>query len=116
MNFYLDEAFFTSVSIIRTDNKFENKTDLTVEETLEALAAPPPRIVSFSSTDHPEFTKLRIKLAEEGYLYVERGWWNGDQVLQPFTLNGKEYSIGDQFPCASAQGVEINVAKQRKMT
>lgn len=30
---------------------------------------------------------------------------NGDTVQKPFILNGRRYTTGDQFCCASAQGV-----------
>jgi hypothetical protein len=57
---------------------------------------------SVRSEDHPEFTKLREQLGKEGYITIERGWWNGDRVVKPFTLNNKKFRKGDKFPCAAA--------------
>jgi hypothetical protein len=59
----------------------------------------------FSSTrskDHPEFAKLRERLGEEGFIKIERGWWNGDRVIKPFQLNAKKFKTGDKFCSASA--------------
>lgn len=54
------------------------------------------------SEDHPEFAKLRNQLGEEGYIHIERGWWNGDRVLKPFQLNEKKFKKGDRFSSAGA--------------
>ena len=54
------------------------------------------------SEDHPEFTKLREQLGEEGYIYIQRGWWNGDRVLKLFQLNNKTFKKGDQFSSGAA--------------
>lgn len=54
------------------------------------------------SEDHPEFTKLREQLGIEGYIVIQRGWWNGDRVLNPFKLNDKKFKKGDQFPSGAA--------------
>lgn len=52
--------------------------------------------------DHPEFKLLREQLGQDGYIKIERSWWNGDQVTKPFTLNGKKFKTGDRFPCGAA--------------
>lgn len=54
------------------------------------------------SEDHPEFTKLREQLGIEGYIEIQRGWWNGDRVLNSFKLNDKKFKKGDQFPSGAA--------------
>jgi hypothetical protein len=64
--------------------------------------------------DHPEFAKLRSDLEAQGFIEVERMWWNGDRVLRPFTLNDFSFKKGDQFPCGSAFGVKIAAAKRQK--
>jgi hypothetical protein len=67
-----------------------------------------------SSIDHPEFTNLRNKLENLGYIAVQRAWWNGDRVLKPFTLNGFAFEEGETFACASALSIKFKVAKERK--
>ena len=57
---------------------------------------------STHSIDHPEFTKLREQLGTEGYILIERGWWNGDRVLKSFILNGKVFKKDEPFVCAAA--------------
>jgi hypothetical protein len=100
MNFEIDEQYITWV-------KHTGTMDLMFTETGET------KEVTFSSMiDHPEFTKLREQLGAEGYIRIERGWWNGDSVLKPFTLNGWKFKEGNQFPCASALAVSIECAKK----
>jgi hypothetical protein len=100
MNFEIDEQYITWVKHTETKN-------LTFIETGET------KEVTFSSMiDHPEFTKLREQLGAEGYILIERSWWNGDRVLKPFTLNGWKFKEGNQFPCASALAVSIECAKK----
>lgn len=53
---------------------------------------------TISTRDHPEFAKLRNNLETEGFIKVERRWWNGDTVLKPFNLNGFEFRENDSFP------------------
>lgn len=53
--------------------------------------------------DHPAFSNLREYLGREGFIKIERSWWNGDRVLKPFYLNGLLFNKGDQFASASAQ-------------
>lgn len=57
---------------------------------------------SYSTVDHPSFTALRNHLAAWKLIDKEDGWVNGDRVLQEFKLNGILFSVGEQFPCASA--------------
>jgi hypothetical protein len=66
---------------------------------------------SIGNEDHPEFTKLREKLGSEGYISIERGWWNGDRVLKPFYLNGKKFDKGEKFCSASAMGLKFKLHK-----
>lgn len=62
---------------------------------------------AYGTKDHPEFNKLRISLFNDGFIKIEKGWWNGDRVLKPFTLNGYEFNINEQFPCAAAMKFRI---------
>lgn len=57
---------------------------------------------TLSTVDHPAFTALRNHLAAWKLIDREDDWVNGDRVLQEFKLNGKLFSVGEQFPCASA--------------
>ena len=52
--------------------------------------------------DHPEFAKLRNKLEKQGFISIQRSWWNGDKVLMPFKLNQLSFNKGDSFLCADA--------------
>ena len=52
--------------------------------------------------DHPAFAALREHLGREGYIHIERGWWNGDRVTKPFYLNDVFFDVGKKFVCASA--------------
>jgi hypothetical protein len=62
-----------------------------------------------SSEDHPEFAKLREHLGDLGYIHIQRGWWNGDEVLKPFKLNARKYKVGAQFSSGSAMGTHLAV-------
>ena len=65
--------------------------------------------------DHPEFTKMRNRLEKQGYIQIERRWWNGDRVIKPFSLNGFKFKKHDKFPCASAMDIWLSV-KEKKLT
>jgi len=89
-NFEIDEKYFTSVQE-KTVRKF------IIIETGEEMEG-----MFTGSVDHPEFSKLREQLGESGFIQIERGWWNGDCVLKPFSVNGFKFRKGEQFPCACA--------------
>ena len=65
-------------------------------------------IVMRSSADHPVFAQLRARLGELGYIKIVTSSWNSDQVLKPFTLNGREFKPNESFPCASAISWVLN--------
>jgi hypothetical protein len=69
-------------------------------------------IESTSHVDHPSFTALRECLGHTGYIEIERMWWNGDRVTAPFTLNDKQYSIGDKFSSAGAMGCSVKFERK----
>ena len=69
---------------------------------------------AYSIIDHPGFTTLRNKLEKQGYIQIERGWWNGDRVIKPFSLNGFKFKKYDKFPCASALNIQLNIYEQTK--
>ena len=71
---------------------------------------------AYSIIDHPEFTKIRNRLEKQGYIQIERGWWNGDRVIKPFSLNGFKFKKHDKFPCASALDIWLSVKEKRKQS
>lgn len=109
MDFTIDPAYLTSVSIREEWNEYtKNGREPTAEELLLILQGK-GKVTLGRSEDHPEFTKLREHLGELGYIEIQRGWWNGDRVLKPFTLNGLKFKVGDQFSCAGAMGTHFAV-------
>lgn len=80
---------------------YDGKKDLTHEELIKVLKDE-DKCRSISSIDHPEFTNLREQLGRDGFIRIERGWWNGDRVLKPFLLNNVKFKKGEQFSCAAA--------------
>lgn len=109
MDFTLDPKYFTDVTIHKKWNTYtENGRVPTAEELLLVLAGKGECSMT-SSIDHPEFTKLREQLGEQGYITIERGWWNGDRVEKPFTLNGLKFKTGAQFSCAGAMAGHFSV-------
>jgi hypothetical protein len=113
MDFYIDDAYLTDV-VVRTEYpRYNDRTDLTAEELISVIKHPSPS-VSVGTKDHPEFNRLREQLERDGYIQVQRGWWNGDRVLKPFRLNSKTFKKGEQFPCAAAMGVHLKVSKKHQ--
>ncbi len=66
---------------------------------------------TISHVDHPSFAALRKHLAVQGLISIELRWHNGDEVLEPFSLNDKVFVKGEEFPCASALGFTISQKK-----
>lgn len=112
MNFELDEQYFTSVTIYKEWSVYDGKENLTSQELLDVLQGK-GKCSSTSSADHPEFAKLRETLGEQGYISIQRSWWNGDTVIKPFKLNNKRFKKGDRFLSAAAQGCELSFQKKR---
>lgn len=102
--FTIDPEYFTDVQVYRKWNTYtQNGRKPTKEELVKILKGEGNCRIS-SSQDHPEFTKLREQLGEEGLIRIQRGWSNGDRVIKPFKLNGLIFSKGSQFSCAAAMG------------
>lgn len=94
--FTLDSEYITSITIFKDHIK-----DLPEDE--QMVAKLKGHVYSSTRTeDHPEFAKLREQLGADGFIKIERGWWNGDTVTKPFILNGKKFKKNDQFPCSAA--------------
>ncbi len=62
---------------------------------------------SHATIDHPSFTRLRKRLAQDGLIHMETGWINGDHVLEEFYLNDVLFKAGEKFLCASAIAADI---------
>lgn len=116
MKFTIDEQYLTCVTYTHTWNKYNNieQEDLTPDQLIDILNG----IHEYSQTetiDHPEFTKLRELLGDQGYIKIERNWWNGDIVLKPFFLNGLKFKKGVTFPSASALYTTLFVSRRKKI-
>ena len=100
--FYIDIAYVVDVTV-KTEHGIVKRDDETSEDFLvRKLTHENGSMYSISNKDHDEFTKLREQLGKDGYITIERGWWNGDRVVKPFYLNDVKFSKGDKFSCASA--------------
>jgi hypothetical protein len=111
MNFQIDDCYLESVSIIKRYSMYAGRESLTEEELVKVLQGK-DICTSHSTADHPEFAKLREQLGEEGYIHIQRGWWNGDSVLKPFTLNGKKFKKNEQFPSGAAMRGHLKFMKK----
>ena len=101
-NFNIDMQFVESVNV-REEHRPKQGADETSEEFLiRKLKSSSSPIVSMYSIDHPEFTKLRNQLENEGYITTQRHCWNGDRVLKSFTLNGVKFKKDHKFCSAAA--------------
>lgn len=114
-NFEIAEEYLTSVNIedeVSFDPVPGANDHLPREqrEYLDSIAG--KKFKCLRTIDHPEFTKLREQLGEEGYISIQRGWWNGDKVLKSFLFNGIKFLKDSRFPCASALGVSYKIAKE----
>lgn len=106
-NFYLDLEYFKSITIHKEYHRAKDPQNPTQEELIAILKHGPISMTSTSSDDHPEFKKLRYYLGENKFIYIERGWWNGDRVLKPFKLNGLLFKKGDKFCSAGAMHYDM---------
>jgi len=111
MDFYIDEAYITDVMVRTEYPRYNDRTNLTAEELISVIKNPSPS-VGIGTKDHPEFNRLREQLERDGYIQVQRGWWNGDRVLKTFSLNSVKFKKHDQFPCAAA--MKYHLKFQRK--
>lgn len=74
------------------------------------------KIESTTYVNHPEFTLLRDRLEELGYIKTNHNWHNSDRVLKPFTLNGYKFEVDNAFLCASATGNDFRFRKKYSYT
>lgn len=114
MNFVIDENFLTSVTIRKEWGRFDHIPDNELtDEQLVIMIKGEDRCASTSSDDHPEFKKLRFMLGERGFINIQQRWWNGDTVLKPFTLNGAQFDINEQFPSGAAIKSHVRYLKNK---
>lgn len=112
-NFEIDEQYLTNV-VVEEQVTFTGLTttgSVTPEQraVMEEMMDKPLKVTKW--IDHPEFTKLREQLEADGYIKIERSWWNGDKVLKPFKINGISLKKNGTFYCAVALGNAIGVAR-----
>lgn len=113
MKIDIDESFLTSVNIRNEWSMFKHIApgDLTPDQVFKMIKGE-DRCSWQSSEDHPEFKKLREQLATDGYIEIERRWWNGDSVIKTFTFNDQKFKKGDQFPSACAMSGHLKFSKK----
>lgn len=106
-NFELPNYAFCSVTTHKEWSSLSRKKEpLTDDELVKMLKREDIMSVT-SSEDHPEFAALRNLLEKEGFIETQRNYWNGDTVLQSFTLNGKLFLKGHRFLCGAAMQHEM---------
>ena len=113
MNFEIDMNSLCSVNVHKTWGMYDHipKHELTHEQLIKIIKGE-DRYSSTSNDDHPEFKELRNKLEAQGFIECERGWWNGDRVLKPFTVNGARFYKNEKFHCGSA--IRYTVEQKQK--
>ena len=109
MDFTIDPAYLTSVSIREEWNEYTKNGREPTDEELLLILQGKGTVTMGRSEDHSEFARLREQLGELGYIHIQRGQWNGDRVLQPFKLNGRKFKEGDKFSCGAAMGTHLAV-------
>jgi hypothetical protein len=103
MDFTLDESYICDVHVKQIYSIFKGRDpDSLAPDELMKILKGQDKITSQSTKDHPEFNRFREQLGSEGYIEIQRSWWNGDRVLKPFTLNGVKFKVGDKFVSACA--------------
>lgn len=112
--FYIDEQYLSDIVVKRyASGLVLDKENPTIENVVDILKGKYDSYI-ITTTDHPEFTKLREKLEESGHIHVIRTYSNGDTVLKPFKLNGFSFKKGDMFLCAAALGLRLRIMKKSK--
>jgi hypothetical protein len=111
--FTIDESFICDQHIRETYSVYAGKdpSELTQEQIMRILKGE-DIMTSYYTQDHPMFTELREQLGREGYISIQRGWWNGDRVLKGFKLNEWTFRKGDQFSSATAMQNSIACARK----
>ena len=109
--FYIDIQYATSVTI-RTEHKIRQQENESSEDFLiRKLTDGSAPMVSISSEDHPEFSKLREQLGDEGHIKITRNCWNADIVTKSFYLNDILFRKRNRFLCAAAIKYDLTHGK-----
>jgi hypothetical protein len=111
MNFEINPAYVTDVTVTQTYYRHASKSTLTNEELIQVIKNPVSSS-TYSTEDHPVFARLRDQLEAQGYIQCERSWSNGDRVLKSFSLNSVPFEPGEQFCCAAAMKHHLERAKR----
>lgn len=113
MKVEIDESFLTSVNIHKEWSMFSHiaPEDLTPDQVFKIIRGE-DRCSSLSSEDHPEFDRVREQLGADGYIEIQRGWWNGDRVTKSFVFNGAKFKKGEKFPSACAMPGHLKFSKK----
>jgi hypothetical protein len=109
--FYIDIAYVTDTVVKKQYRITQRKDESSEDFLIRKLSTDNIAFTTTGNADHPEFTKLREQLGVDGYIGIERGWWNGDRVLKPFQLNDVSFKVGRTFPCASAMNYVLRSGK-----
>ena len=109
MDFTIDPEYLTGVTIHNEWNTYTRNGRVPTAEELILIIQGKGNCSTTSSEDHPEFARLREQLGADGYISIQRSWWNGDEVLKPFKLNGRKFKVGAQFSSGSAMGTHLAV-------
>jgi hypothetical protein len=108
-NFVIDPKLLTSV-LVSYERVFIAEDLSQIPDSFKSSFDGTRAIQTTGWEDPSEFTQLRNLLHDQGFIKKEPRWWNGDRVLQAFTLNGHHFSEHEQFPCAEALGLRIKYA------
>ena len=111
--FFIDEKYVTDVYVRVERSLLESPENPTHEDLIKILKGQ-DKMISMSSKDHPEFTKLRDELERLGYIITQRSWWNGDRVIKGFKLNGYPLKKGERFYSAAAMKGSLEMVKLYK--
>lgn len=111
MHFEIDEVYLTDVTVRTEHDLIKDRNNPTPEDLIRILKGY-DKASLVGTKDHDEFTKLRDKLEELGYIKTQRNYSNGDRVLKPFYLNGWLFEENHRFPCAAALKNSIFCARK----
>lgn len=113
--FTIKDYHICSLTVTETYDMFRNiPYDQLTQKQLLKIIKGESTVSSIKTQDHPEFTKLRNTLHEQGYVEIETRSWNGDRVLKPFMLNDILFTEGVKFLSAGALRIRLDQAKKNK--
>lgn len=104
--FHLSKEYFTYVVV---KSSLRPTKDVVNPETGKIVMLRGESYGTTGSKDHDKFTELRELLYSEGYINIQRGWCNGDQVIKDFRLNNVPFLKGEKFCGAGALNYTMGV-------